>query len=48
MLVGWTDSGTVSVRIPDVEQVDDLVGTLRENKGEVELSTLPVYITVKK
>lgn len=48
VLVGWTDSGTVSVRIPDVEQVVDLVGTPRENKGEVELSTLPVYITVKK
>lgn len=48
VLVGWTDSGTVSVRIPDVEQVVDLVGTPRRNKQEIELSTFPVYITVKK
>ena len=48
VLVGWTDSGTVSIEIPGAEQVVDLVGTPRKNGREIELSTLPVYITVKK
>ena len=48
VLVGWTDSGTDTVTIPDVEQVINLVGMPRGNNSKVELSTLPVYITVKK
>lgn len=48
VLVGWTDSGTASVEIPGVERVVNLVGVPRETGRKIELSTLPVYITVKK
>lgn len=47
LLVAWSNSGTVTIEVPEAESVVNLVGTLRTTGAKIELSNLPVYITIK-
>ena len=48
VLVAWSNSGTVSIEVPEAKGVVNLVGTPRATGAKIELSNLPVYITIKK